>query len=168
MSNNKKEYNVKPSPRQIQAVDNWVSGKYKSKKAAIIDAGYDELTANRGDDVFKRKGAQIYIKTLSVMAKRRFNMPIANKIMGVYLDGLDATKLYGKDAVEHPDHRTRKEFADRLSELIEFVPTTYMPGSAPQGKGANFNQFNFFSMAEKERENYNNNFKDFLTKYYKE
>ena len=102
----------KPTPLQKMAVDNILSGKFKTKKAAMLDAGYSEpVSGNPSQQLAHRKGVQAYLKSLGGKAISKWGMPIEDKVMDVYMEGLDATRLYGKDAIEHPDWGARKSFA---------------------------------------------------------
>lgn len=159
-----KAQHLQPSERQKRAVDNVISGKFHSKRQALLDAGYDKTVADRPSQVFKSHGVQVYLKTLSKISKKRYSLSLQDKVMLTYLDGLDATKLYGKEGREHPDWMARKQFADSLADLMKFSPENPMN---QKNRSGNFNQFNFFSMNERDRQNVNSTFKDFLGKYYK-
>ena len=152
---------VKPTPKQQIAVDNIVSGKFKSVKGAMVDAGYSEESAkNPGVKLLHSRGVEEYLKSLSIKCRQRFKMGLRDKVMEVYLDGLEATKLYGKDALERPDHLARKAFADKFAEFFGWSRASTLP----QG---NFNQFNYFSVDEKKRDEFNSNFRDFIKSFYK-
>lgn len=149
---------VGPTRKQKRAVDNILSGKFKSKKAAMVEAGYSELVASDPKKkLVDTKGVNTYIKQLDLQARERWNKSIREKVMDVYADGLDATKLYGKQGLEHPDHMTRKAFADRLAEFFGW------DHSGDQlGRPAQYQQFNFFSVDDKRRSKFNEKFKEFV------
>ena len=124
----------KPTPMQKQAVDNVISGQFVRKNgkpnvsAAMRGAGYAESSVHKATETLgKAKGVQAYLKELGGEAMKRWNMSVQDKVMDVYLDGLDATRLFGKDAIEHPDHLTRKAFADRFSEFFGWVQSAQLP-----------------------------------------
>ena len=145
-----------PTAMQKQGVDNILSGKYRNFAPALRDAGYTKSVANApGHNFFNAQGVQLYLKTLSKVAKKRWNVSLPDKVALTYLDGLEATKLAGKDAIEHPDFATRLTYADRFAEFFGWRQ------DKPMGNIKN-QQFNFFSVDEKERQDFNENFKTFL------
>src|SRR3990167_6525182 len=152
----------KPTPMQRQAVDGVLSGKFKKVRQAMRDAGYTEASVHNADRVIgKAKGVEAYLRELGGEAMKRWHMSIQEKVMSVYMDGLDAKKLYGKDAIEYPDHLARKAFADRFAEFFGWVQTAQLsPGSRIQ-------QFNFFGIADEKRKEFNTNFNKFLDRYYR-
>lgn len=153
------------TPKQKAAVDNVLSGQYKYKgknsiRASMMAAGFSEATS--GDptrNLAERQGVQIYLEKLGEKAKKKFGMELRDKVMETYLDGLEATKLMGKDSIEHPDYSTRLAFADRFSDFFGWLEQ--------RREAKAYNQYNFFSVNEKERAKFNTNFKGFLDKYYK-
>ena len=151
-----KPRNVNPTMMQKRGVDNLLSGKYNKIKPALIDAGFSNRTvANPRENFFKAKGVEVYLKTLSKVAKKRWSMSLGDKVAMTYLDGLEATKLFGKDAIEHPDFMARKAFADSFAKFFGWSHEQLTPGSK-------FQQFNFFSTAENEKRNFNDSFRVFL------
>src|SRR3990167_4824318 len=133
-----------PTPLQKRGVDNILSGKYKTYAHALRDAGYaPSVAAHAEDKFFKAKGVQLYLKTLSKVAKKRWSVSLPDKVALTYLDGLEATKLYGKNAVEHPDHAVRLSYADRFAEFFGWRRGEAVGSVKNQ-------QFNFFSVDEKE------------------
>lgn len=145
-----------PTPRGKRAVDNWLSGKFKTKKDALLEAGYSQSTAStNAHNVFQTQGIQLYLKTLSKISKHRTGLSLPDKVAMVYLDGLEATKLYGKNAIEAPDWQARKAFADKFSEFFGWSHPQFAPGSK-------FQQFNFFATPVEERQSFNDDFKVFL------
>ena len=143
-----------PTPKQVKGVDNILSGRYPSPTKALRAAGYGKYVKT-GKEFFKAQGVELYLKTLSKVAKKRWNYSLPDKVMLTYLDGLEATKLYGKDAEEHPDWLARKAFADRFAEFFGWTRGE----TSPVGR---LQQFNFFSVNEEDRKNFNENFKLFL------
>jgi len=143
-----------PTPMQKRGVDNVLSGKYKFVAPALRAAGYSNFTAGRSqENFFKAKGVEVYLKALSKVAKKRWNVSLPDKVALTYLDGLESTRLYGKDAIEHPDNMARLAFADRFAQFFGWTRET------PMGK---LQQFNFFSVDEKTKHDFNENFKVFL------
>ena len=145
-----------PTPMQKRGVDNLLSGKYNAAAPALRDAGYTNSTAIRPqDNFFKAKGVGLYLKTLSKVAKKRWNVSLPDKVALTYLDGLESTKFYGKDAIEAPDNMARLAYADRFAKFFGWISNDLPLGSKVQ-------QFNFFSVDEKTRQDFNENFKVFL------
>jgi len=153
---------VKTTPMQKAAVDNILSGRYPSYRKAMRAAGYKTSADRPSQKLARRKGVQAYLAKIDREARKRWGKPIREKVMDVYADGLEATKLVGKAAIEHPDHPTRKAFADRLATFFGWVDQ-----HAEGGTGrAQYQQFNFFQVDEKRRRSFNDNFKKFLKRYY--
>lgn len=151
---------VKTTDLQRQAIDNVISGKYKHVAPAMRDAGYSkESSLTPRHALFERKGVQVYLRKLDKKSQKRFAMSLPEKVMDVYLDGLEATKLSGKKAIEHPDHPTRMSAADRFAKFFEWV-------KEPTATGGKYAQFNFFSLAENKRKQFDEKFKDFLKRFY--
>ena len=139
---------------QKQAVDNIMSGKFKSKKAALLDAGYAPASANNiTQDFLSRKGVQQYIQSFERKAQVRFGMTLDEKIQDVYLDGLDADKPLGKHGEVIQDHKMRKDFADTIQEIR---------GNLKGKSRANKQIFNFFMVDKESRNNFNKNFESFV------
>ncbi|HZX13020.1 MAG: hypothetical protein UV58_C0013G0008 [Candidatus Wolfebacteria bacterium GW2011_GWC1_43_10] len=145
-----------PTPMQKRGVDNILSGKYNAAAPALRDAGYKPKTViNPQENFFKAQGVGLYLKTLSKVAKKRWNVSLPDKVALTYLDGLEATKLYGKNAIEAPDYMARKVYADRFAEFFGWTHGDLAPGAKLQ-------QFNFFSVDEKTRNDFNSHFREFL------
>ena len=85
---------------------------------------------------------------------------MTEKTVDVYMDGLKATKLYGKDAVSHPDYAVRKAYADKL---VEFMGWRNSPVSS-EAVGNKTQINNFFVTPKAEQENFNRGFKQFMRK----
>ena len=148
---------------QKRAVDNIISGRFKSIAEAMREAGYANSTSLRANEkLAKTKGVQAYLEQLDVVARKAWNMSIQDKVMLTYLEGLEATTRKGKDAdVEVADFAVRKAYADKFAEFYGWAR-----GEVPSG--GLHQQFNFFGISEEQREAFNNNFKGFLKHYYEE
>lgn len=156
----KKERNVKPTKRQKRAVNALISGEAKSVKGAMLDAGYSKWTAGKGTDrLIRTKGVAVYLRELDKESRKLFAMSLPAKVMNVYLEGLSAERPYGKNAILFPDHLTRKAFADTFARFYGWLGER-LPA------GGKYTQFNFFSVGEKERGEFNRNFKGFLKYFY--
>ena len=144
------------TPMQKKAVDLILSGKAKSLHQAMKMAGYSDGTAKTpSKNLVRQKGVQLYLSRANNKAMERWNESIQDKVMDVYTDGLDATRLYGKNAVEHPDHMTRLQFADRFSRFFGWEKTI-------DDDAKKFNQFNFFNVSKEDRDKYKERLKEFL------
>ncbi len=150
----------KPTAKNKLAVDLLISGNAKGKEDALRKAGYTEGSVTNASHIFKQVGVLNYLKSLDQASREKFGKSIQDKVMGTYFDALDATKLYGKEAIEHPDYRVRIESADRFTkffgwELVE-----------PTEEGKQFNQFNFFNVNPNKQRQFHENLKSFLKKSY--
>jgi len=148
---------VKPTAKQIRAVDNILSGKFKSLKGAMEEAGYKSGTNEPSRVLLRSRGVEIYLAGLDKLARRRFGVHLQPLLMERYLDGIDATRMVrvGKNRSKlHPDFAVRKTYIDRLSEFLGWTqaPNTQAPGQ----------QYNFFMFGKQEREDFNEKFKEFL------
>ena len=152
---------TKPSPLQKRAVDNVLSGNFKSVASAMREAGYSETTSHRpSEKLAGSKGVQAYLKQLGGKAIQKFGMSLEDKVLEVYLEGLDAQKPHGKNAKLSPDHMTRLQFADRFTSFFGWSNNQTRDGKVQQ-------QFNFFNtISEEEGNAFNKQFNDFLNKYY--
>ena len=160
---------VEPTEMQKKAVDNALSGKFITKSGksniagAMIDAGYSKGTANvPKHNLALKSGVQTYLKRIEERAKAKTGVDLRDQVMDGYLEGIKATTLKGKDAVEHPDYAVRKAYLDQFSSFFGWVE------NSNQSTPASVNQYNFFSVDEKKREAFNTNFRGFLKKYYKD
>src|SRR3989344_352371 len=109
----------KPTKRQKKAIDGIVFDG-KSKFQAMKDAGYSHNCAKYPKHILgNAKGVREYLQTLNKTCVNRFSMTLENKVMQVYLDGLDAQQLtkYG----EYPDHKVRLAFADRFARFFNWI-----------------------------------------------
>ena len=146
--------NHQPTPMQVKGVDNVLSGRFPNSTKALRAAGYGKHV-KVGNEFFKAQGVELYLKTLSKVAKKRWNYSLPDKVALVYLDGLSAEKPYGKNAELFPDHAVRLQFANRFAQFFGWT----------QGEGigsTKLQQFNFFSVDENTRHDFNENFKLFL------
>lgn len=149
-----------PTPKQKKGVDNLLSGKYDTISPALRDAGYSKSTAIEPKKNFlNAQGVKIYLKTLSKVSKKRWNLSLPDKVASVYLDGLSADKPYGKEGKPHPDYQTRLSYADRFAKFFGWT-------SGEDNSTKKLQQFNFFSVDTKEQNDFNENFKLFLKKMY--
>ena len=151
---------TKPSPLQKRAVDNVLSGNFKSVASAMREAGYSETTSHRpAEKLARSKGVQAYLEQLGGKAIQKFGMSLEDKVAETYLEGLTATKLYGKNAIEHPDWTARKSFADALASFLGWTKDQSQVGNIHR-------QFNYFGVSEDQRDVFNKKFSDFLNKFY--
>jgi hypothetical protein len=132
--------------------------------------------------VMESKGVQFYLKRINEALEvenakflkskegksKAIEMRVGERILPrlvikTYVEGLNATKLYGKDAIEHPDTKVRILAADRLSEFFKWRRQEGTPSSPT---GTNYSQFNFFSVPEDKRGKFDQDFKVFLKHFY--
>ena len=153
---------ILPTAKQKLATDLVLSGKAKSVPDAMRKAGYSKAAVHNATAAFVRsQGVGVYLKSLDEKSREKFGMCIQDKVMNVYYEGLEATKLFGKDAVEHPDHKTRIEAADRMANFFGWNKL----GIEDESK--QYNQFNFFNVKPEAQQKFNENLKDFIKKSYK-
>lgn len=108
-------YEIKPNSKQIKAINNFLSGQFKSLASAMRNAGYSENSSyNPRHVLLNRRGVQAYFRDLSSEARKRFKAPLEEVVMNIYLGGLTATKG-GKGP--QPDWRVRLAHADRFAFL---------------------------------------------------
>jgi hypothetical protein len=158
----------KPTPQAVDAVNNIISGKFKSKKEAMMDAGYSITSAQHPRQaLIETKGVQEYLKTLSMISKRKYGLSLGDKVMKTYFDGLDANKRVGRDAdVVVEDWQARKSSADALAEFLGLKKGIAPYAAGASGPPINNTQFNFFSVPQEERKKWNENLKGFLASYF--
>lgn len=146
---------VKPTNKQVAAINGIIEGK--SAGVAMRDAGYSRVTAlNPRQNLVGTSGAKAYLQKLDKLSYRKYKLNLADKLADTTLNGLEATKLFGKDAIEHPDWSARALFVKMLNEIAGVTK--------PQEISVNNRQFNFFKVSEGERTEFNNKLKDFLRK----
>ena len=120
--NKKSIYNVKPTARQKRAIDNILSGGFKTIASAMREAGYSIRSSHNPKHILaNRRGVQNYIQSLPNTARKRWGITLQEKVLDVYLDGLDAIKLHGKEGNEHPDYIIRLDYANKISEFIGWL-----------------------------------------------
>ncbi len=115
---------VRATPKQMKAVDNIVSGRFRSTAAAMRDAGYSSVSATHPAHVLMNsRGVEAYLTMLDEKSQRKYNLNLGDKIMEGYLEGLEATKplKLGQRVVEIPDWMTRKQFLDRFAEFFGWI-----------------------------------------------
>jgi len=152
----KKPRTVEPTMLQKRAIDNIMSGKYNSKAEAMRDAGYARVSAKIPSyNLFERKGVQVYLEQINRLYKKQHGKSLPDKVMDVYTEGLDATILSGRNAIEHPDHSTRKKFADQFAEFFGWK-------QAQQQMPQQMHQYNFFSTPKDKQQEFNRDLKRFL------
>ena len=151
-----------PTPRQKLTTDLILSGKAKSVPDAMRQAKYSDSSVHNATKVFVRsKGVEAYLNSLDEKSREKFGMSIQDKVMNVYYEGLEATKLFGKRAVEYPDHPTRISAADRMAKFFGWET------SGIEDEGKQFNQFNFFDVKPEKQKEFQDNLKKFIKKSYK-
>ncbi len=137
---------------QKKAVDNIMSGDYKSKGKALRAAGVSASVARNPGTFIQQEGVQNYLKNFEAKAVVKFGVSLDEKIQDVYLDGLEAekpSKLLGV----MPDHRLRKLFADTIQETRGLL-TAKKSSSSPV--------FNFFMFDKESRSKFNEGFSEFI------
>lgn len=162
----RKAYNKLPkgvTAMQKAAVDNLLSGNYKTKKAALLAAGYSKYTSDNPQLIYGsaksegKLGVKRYLDTFDLKAQARFKQTLKSKLQDVYLDGLEAVKPYGKRGDIHPDYSTRLSYEDRIAEMLSLLE--------PKGAGEAGQQvFNFFMLDNKQRNKFNEAFAEFVRK----
>lgn len=147
----KKGRDMPTTDQQKDGVKAILSGKYVTRTEALRSVGY-----KTGPGTFmKSTGVQKYLKMLDVESKRRFNgRGIEDKVVDTYVEGLEATKLYGKNAIKHPDYLARKAFADKIGGMLGI-------GGTDDG-GGDKNQYNFFMFGQEEKQEFNEAFGEFV------
>jgi len=154
----KKTKKIVTTKLQKKAVDNILSGKFKSKNKAMQSAGYSKM-ASRIPKTHLAEGAgtKKYLSLIKKQSEKRYGKPLSQKVSEVYVDGLEATTS-GKFG-DNPDFKTRLAYADRLSDFMGWVDNAQ--------DNSKFQQFNFFSVNEKTRKEQDGRFKKFIRNYYK-
>jgi len=152
-----KPYEIEPKDKQVKAVNNLLSGKFKTQSAALEDAGYSPKTPTT--EVLHYRGVQVYLKRLGKSFKERYGKELPDQVIEGYADGLRATKLYGKDGIEMPDWTARKQYLDAFAEFFGWKHQAI-------AQGAKIQQNNFFSVPKNEQSKFNDDFKEFIRKFY--
>ncbi len=113
---------TKPTFLQVKAVDNVLSGNFKSVAAAMREAGYSESTSFHAlEKLGRSKGIQAYLKLLGADALKLWGITIEEKVAHVYLDGLDAEKPSRRKDIKQPDWKVRLASADKINEFLGWV-----------------------------------------------
>lgn len=150
---NPRKKKVKPTNMQKVAIDNLMSGQYKTDKAAIMAAGFTEQSAAKGKSmILQTRGAEEYLKNFEAKALIKFGMTIHSKLQDVYLEGLDADKPWGKNDII-PDYDIRKKYADTIAEMLGIIESRSKKTAQ---------QFNFFMFGKDERSKFNHLFNQFV------
>lgn len=137
---------------QKKALDNIMSGNFKTRKEALLDAGYSESVAEtKGHRIIQSAGGQDYLKDFSTKALMKFDMTIESKLQDVYLEGLDAERPWGKLGTL-PDYKVRKDYADKIAEMLGWIKQTTKTDVT----------YNFFMMEKKDRSKFNKMFSEFV------
>jgi hypothetical protein len=109
----RKKRSPPPTPRQIRAAT-LVIGNLKSKHprtigAILIEAGYPKSTATHSPaSVTQSQGFKLALERAGGTDK---------KLTKVLMEGLEATKIVGKDDREHPDFATRHKYLDTALKI---------------------------------------------------
>ena len=145
---------------QKKAVDGIVF-EGKSARQSMRDAGYSDHSADYPKHTLgEREGVRRYLMTLDKKALKRFGMSLKDKVMEVYLEGLEAETPMDKFGMRYADHKNRGEFADRFARFFGWAE---QPGQSQVSK---LQQFNFFAVDRQEQDQFNSRFNTFLKKYY--
>lgn len=102
-----------PTEKELKYLENRKAGQ--GKKEAAINAGYAESTADKST-------AKIENNIIDLMDAAGLTPA---KLLAKVAEGLEATKLYGKEAVVHPDYGARHRFvttALQMRNMIEPQP----------------------------------------------
>lgn len=149
---------VKPTEKQIKAINGVLVGKKPTQ--ALTEAGYSPKTSSHAkQNFFHSQGVLQYLAKMDKESLMRFNMNLGDKLVSVYVSGLESTKLHGRNAIEHPDWLARKAYADKLAEFMGWTKEDKFQTTN--------NQFNFFEIPLKEREDFNIKFGQFVRSYNK-
>lgn len=124
MKLNKKKKEKPLTPRERKMVKDLVAGK--SKKEALMSAGYSEQTALKNPSVILGKN-RIQTAFQKLMEKKGLT---DGKLLGVLGDGLKAKRVVSAvilgtdthDFVEVDDHQTRHKFLDTALKLKNRYP----------------------------------------------
>ena len=129
-----------------------MSGKFKTKRDAMLDAGYSKtVAATKAHRLVSSVGGQDHLESFGEKAKIKFGMNIESKLQDTYLDGLDADRPWGKNDLI-PDYKVRKDYADKIAEMLGWIRSTTKSDV----------QFNFFVMDKKDRSKFNRMFSEFV------
>jgi len=142
--------------KQKKAVDLLLSGQATSRTDAMRKAGYKKGSYNKPRYALdQRKGVQLYLKTPDAKSRKLFKVSLEDKVMNTFFEGMDAEKLYGKDAIRAPDYSVRIAAADRFAKFFGW------DRGIPEDRGQ-YNQFNFFNVPKEKQQQYHERLKMFL------
>jgi hypothetical protein len=144
-----------PRPMQKALVHELLSGNHKTKKSAVLAAGYSESSSNQPKIIIQNEGVQKYLKQLDDESKNANGKTLRKKVVDVFYAGLEATKLVGKDAVEHADHKERRKFAQ---EFAKWFGWSFEHPPVPH----QYSQYNFFATPKDKQEEFNADLKAFI------
>lgn len=150
-----------PTDRQKKAVLNLVSGKFNTVNKAFKDAGYTrQLPLKR---FLKEDGVRQFLQSIDTVSISKYGVGITEKIIGTYLEALDAEKIVGRMDMVVPDHKIRVDVATRMSEIMGIKPvsSTFVQNNTVENK----QQFNYFSTNQEEKKKFNQGFIDFVNNY---
>jgi len=154
------EYSA-PTERQAQAVQNLLSGQFNSPTKAIMAAGYKRRYSIK--QFTQQKGVQRFLKLLDHTSLTKYNMTVADKVVNVITEALDAKKPYGRNAELHDDWAIRMTAASRVTEIMGLKPVE-APVAAPVIATQNI-QYNYFSTPKQEQKDFNQQFIDFVSDF---
>ncbi|MCU0371514.1 MAG: hypothetical protein MUC31_08865, partial [Bacteroidales bacterium] len=97
-----------------------------------------------------------YLQKLDKLSFNKYKLYLADKLADTTLDGLKATKLFGKNGEEYPDWSARALFVKMLNEITGVTKS--------QEVSVNNRQYNFFKVNERKRTEFNTKLKEFLRK----
>ena len=140
-----------PTPLQKAAIDNMMSGEFKSKQAAMRAAGYSDSHSTNPHLLLRAKGSQKYLENFETKALIKFGMTLESKIQEVYLEGLVANKPYGKKMIV--DYEERRRYAKNISEMLGLLRTKERKGHQT---------YNFFMLDSDQKNEFNEAFKEFI------
>ena len=103
-----KVYKVKSTLKQMRAADNIISGRFSTVATAMRDAGYSKTTSHRkSEKLLRSKGFVAYMNRPTQMEQ--------------IVEGLFATKLVGRKAIEWPDWQVRLKYVRLASRLFGWI-----------------------------------------------
>lgn len=110
--------NLNPRQRKlIEQIPEIIEGK-KTKKQAILDAGYKESTAREQQQVLGNIG----IESVMQAALRKAQVT-EDKLSEKISEGLEATRLYGQHGeIETEDYATRHKYVVTAAEFLNAFP----------------------------------------------
>lgn len=123
-----------PSAKQKLALGGILQGK--SKRQAMIDAGYSEVSSSHPkQNLVESRGFQDLLNDLDAYSIQKFGLSADYKAGTALVDALEANKVQGtaNDFVEIPDHKTRIEAAKVILDLkgVGLVAAAKLPPPVP-------------------------------------